>query len=1333
MPTYGKAPEYQEGQDWVEYCEILGLYFDANEIEEADKRRSVLLTLCGAKTYSLIRDLVRPNRPTEKSYEEIINVVKSHLQPQPSEVTERFKFNLRSQNEGETVNQFVASLRRLSEHCNFGNFLDDAIRDRMVCGLSSRQIQERLLTEKLLTVAKAIEIASGMETAERNAIRFHEPGTPKSEVLGLVKRNREQNYGRQDCPCFRCGKTNHTSNDCFFSESKCFRCGETGHIMPMCPKRRERRMKFKEKVGKRSNVYSVQSEEESDADNESNYGKMNMLKVDDSNKDDGIKMKLKLNGVDATMTLDTGACVSVISWKLYLKRFKDIPMREATIMLKAYNGQPLKIEGVIEVVVEYQNQRVKLPLYVLRVKGPALFGRNWLRHIKLNWHTISLLQNKEIDDKMKLKTLLESTSIFDEVLGKVTHVKAHLKMKPGAEPKFMKPRKVPYAMKEKIEKELKRLESQGILEKVEFSDWASPIVPVVKPNGDIRICGDFKVTINPQLDIPEHPLPIPNDLLAMLNGGKTFSKLDLSQAYTQVELDEESKDFVVINTHLGLFRYNRLPYGVSSAPAIFQSIMDKILQGLNVPCLLDDILIATESPSENVDLLTRVIQRLDKHGLKARKSKCFFLKESVEYLGHIIDEAGIRPSQTNVRSVLEAKPPENISELRCFMGLVNVHRKFIPNLSTISNPLNALLRKDSKWNWSKECGESFEKIKCILASDRVLVHYDPKKSLVLAVDASPFGLGAVISHVEGDLERPIAYASRTLSSAEKKYSQIEKEALAIMFGLQKFHQYLFGRKFILYTDHRPLTMILGSKTGIPAVAVSRLQRWAIKLACYNYDLIYKAGKQNQCADWLSRSSNIIDTQVDPVTAEAVAINSIQLESLPITATQIGHETSKDPLLARVLRFVMYGWSDNVPIELKPFFHRRHQLTTEQDCILWGIRVVIPSRYQSSILKLLHENHHGMVKMKMLARMHVWWPNLDENIEQIVRDCSNCQEAEVRRPETVNPWRWPSKPWQRLHVDFAGPFFGCYFLIMVDARTRWPEVHKMTSITASKTIAVFRKVFAIHGLCEVIVSDNGPPFTSTEFANFLKSNGIKHIRTPPYSPKSNGSAEKFVRTFKDFMRKEKNNPGDIEKKTSQFLFGYRTAPHTKTKITPARAMFGRELNTLLKLTHPDLENSMASKHPSATGRQQIRELSVGDPVMVRDYRENKRWRKGVIVRKLGPVTYTVQVGDLIWKRHIDQLKDLSGSTFCDAEEVWTYQPPSYPFPEKIVNTELTPMIAPAETAESAQYSEEKAEGGESSKPQEISRSPSSEPSNEPPNERRYPVRDRKRTRRLIEET
>ena len=249
--------------------------------------------------------------------------------------------------------------------------------------------------------------------------------------------------------------------------------------------------------------------------------------------------------------------------------------------------------------------------------------------------------------------------------------------------------------------------------------------------------------------------------------------------------------------------------------------MDKILSGLEVPCLLDDILIASKSESENIALLAKVIARLDKYGLKVQKSKCFFLKTSIEYLGHVIDENGVRSSRRNVESVLNARRPSDVSELRSFLGLVNVHRKFLPNLSEVLHPLTNLLSGKVAWNWTSECERSYQLVKSKLTDDNVLAHYDPEKEVILSVDASPFGLGAVICHIDDGHERPIAFASRVLNAAETNYSQIEREGLAIIFGLQKFHYYLYGRKFTLYTDHKPLTMIFGAKANIPVLAVSR--------------------------------------------------------------------------------------------------------------------------------------------------------------------------------------------------------------------------------------------------------------------------------------------------------------------------------------------------------------------------------------------------------------------------------------------------------------------------------------------------------------------------------
>ena len=305
--------------------------------------------------------------------------------------------------------------------------------------------------------------------------------------------------------------------------------------------------------------------------------------------------------------------------------------------------------------------------------------------------------------------------------------------------------------------------------------------------------------------------------MASLTGGKQFTKLDLRSAYQQMPLDAESAKLVTINTHQGLYEYTKLPFGVSSAPAIFQRSMDSILQGLpQVICYLDDILITGKSEGEHIKNLEEVLKRFKEHGITLKKDKCVFFQKSVEYLGRVVDAQGIRTSERKVQAVREAPAPENIQELRSVLGMINYYGKFIPNLSTLLHPLHNLLKANQPWKWSAECQQVFQKVKHCLTQAPVLVHHNPDLPLVLAADASAYGLGAVISHRWADgTEKPIAFASRTLNSSERNYPQVEKEALGLVFGIKKYHEYVYGRRFTLITDHQPLTAILGPKRGIP--------------------------------------------------------------------------------------------------------------------------------------------------------------------------------------------------------------------------------------------------------------------------------------------------------------------------------------------------------------------------------------------------------------------------------------------------------------------------------------------------------------------------------------
>ena len=578
------------------------------------------------------------------------------------------------------------------------------------------------------------------------------------------------------------------------------------------------------------------------------------------------KVSLEVNKIPITMELDTGASVSLVSEATWADKLNKPKLQPCSLSLQSYPNRSLKVLGQCHVEVCVHGKTAQLPLIVVEGSGTPLFGRNWLEKVQLDW--VEIIKINGITSQtgaspQGLQTILTKyKEVFQEELGQCKGVKAHLHVKAEANAKFFRPRPIPLSMKEKVGADLDRKEKQGILEKIEVFDWAAPIVPVPKPDGTVRVCGDYKVTINSYLDINQYPLPRSEEIFAALNGGVQFTKLDLSEAYLQIELDDDSKKFLVINTHKGLYRVNRLPYGVASAPAIFQQTMDHLLPKLpGIVCFIDDILITGRTEKEHLSNLEAVLETLHKHGLRLKLRKCEFFKDSVEYLGQVVSKEGIHPSRKKIEAIVKVQPPKDVSELRSFLGMVNHYGKFIQFLSDLSAPLNRLLRKDTPWRWSRECQRSFQEIKEALISTKVLAHYDSKLQIGLARDASAVGVGAVLFHRYDDgTERPVAYASKSLTPAEKNYSQIEREALSIIYGVKKFHhQYLYGRNFLLLTDHKPLLTIFGEKKGIPVMAASRLLRWAIILAAYSYTIEDIPTKEHGNADCLSRTIRFLNS------------------------------------------------------------------------------------------------------------------------------------------------------------------------------------------------------------------------------------------------------------------------------------------------------------------------------------------------------------------------------------------------------------------------------------------------------------------------------------------
>ena len=444
--------------------------------------------------------------------------------------------------------------------------------------------------------------------------------------------------------------------------------------------------------------------------------------------------------------------------------------------------------------VRQGDHKAVLPLIVVAGSGPSLLGRNWLAQFRLDWKTIHSLK------QMALNQLLEKhAAIFEPGLGTLKGVEATILVDPKAQPKFHKARSVPYAMRGLVDKELERLTQEGIIEPIPFSDWAAPIVPVLKSDKTaVRICGDFKVTINQTSKLESYPIPKIEDLFASLAGGQTFSKIDLSQAYQQIQLSEESKKVAVINTQRGLFRYNCLPFGVSSAPAIFQRTMESLLQGIpHTVVYLDDILVTGPTQEEYLTALEKVLSRLKKAGLRVQKSKCVFMSPEVTYLGHKINAQGLHPVAEKVEAAAPA--PTNVTELKSYLELLSYYANILPNLSTQLAPLYQLLKVTVRWKWTEVEQKAFVNSKKLLFSYPVLVPFDPKCEVILACDASLYGIGAVLSHAGWYRETSgvcildsVSYRAEVLSDRERGAGMcVRSKKVSCLLIWETFH---FGNR-----------------------------------------------------------------------------------------------------------------------------------------------------------------------------------------------------------------------------------------------------------------------------------------------------------------------------------------------------------------------------------------------------------------------------------------------------------------------------------------------------------------------------------------------------------
>ncbi|KAK3708825.1 hypothetical protein QZH41_019571, partial [Actinostola sp. cb2023] len=566
----------------------------------------------------------------------------------------------------------------------------------------------------------------------------------------------------------------------------------------------------------------------------------------------------------------------------------------------------------------------------------------------------------------------------------------HIDLKEDSKPYAVAtPRRVPLPLMEKVTEELAKMETQGVISRIDkATDWCAPMVVVPKSNGKVRICVDF-TKLNDCVRRERHVLPSVEHTLAQMGGGKVFTKLDANSGFYQIALSKDSTELTTFITPVGRFCFNRLPFGITSAPEHFQKRMSAILSGLEgTLCMIGDVLITGATQAEHDQRLTAALERIQNAGVTLNKEKCEFSKETVTFLGQVISATGVQPDPEKVKAIVQMKEPENTSDVKRFLGMANQLGKYSDKLSDLSKPLRELLSSKNDWHWGQAQVQSFSAIKKELSSpDAILAHYNAKLDTIVSADASSYGLGAVLLQKQPNNHwRPVAYHSRALTETEQRYAQIEKEALATTWACERFSDYLVGKSFHIQTDHKPLVPLLGSKDidGLPP----RIQRFRMRLMRFHYTIEHVPGKDLFTADALSRAPLPNMTPADLKLQDDVYlfVNHV-IESLPASEMrreEIRKHQEEDDICHEVVLFRRKGWPEKSQLKgpIKLYQPYAAELTVQNGLLLKGCQLVIPLSMRMEMLDRIHAGHQGITKCRARARQAVWWPGMSRQIEEL---------------------------------------------------------------------------------------------------------------------------------------------------------------------------------------------------------------------------------------------------------------------------------------------------------------------------------------------------------------
>ena len=844
-------------------------------------------------------------------------------------------------------------------------------------------------------------------------------------------------------------------------------------------------------------------------------------------------------------------------------------------------------------------------------------------------------------------------------------------------PMFLKPYHIPWSIEEKVERKISELLEHGII--VECSSaWNSPIVPIRKKNGDLRLCIDYR-KVNSVTTKKSFLTPDFQQIVDCLSEAKFFSTLDLCQGYYQIPLDENDRLKSAFTTKSGQFCFTRMPFGLSGAPATFQRAMAQVFRNINwEKCVIfmDDILVFGKTIEEHDSNLSCVLQALQQNELKVSPSKCDMLKKEVQFLGHIIDGNGIRTDPNKTKAMQNYPIPKNVKELQRFLGMCNYYRRFIKGFAELARPLHELTsKKHKKFEWKVEHEDAFIKLKNAMLSPPILSFPNKFGKFILHTDASGFAIGSVLCQIQHGEERVIAYGSRKLSETEQRYGVTRKEMLSVVFFVKQFKHYLWGVPFEIRCDHQALVPMLKTATE----GSQQFYRWKAELDQYDFEIKYVKGSVNVLADAMSR---ITETLHEPLMSIQDQDSKDEVND---TIIKLLKEDKKKMSMPNEIRALNQSgkiiWARRE--ELLVIANRLYLVTANGNK-----RLILPFHRRISVARDLHRQcgHLGIQKCLQLLKNRFYWPRMEETVNSVVNACELCAREKNKYTRDKAPLcsTVTGEPFERIAVDICGPFNitprGNRFILgITDQFSKFCSLIPLKDTSAQSVArALFECWISQFGAPVEIMSDNGAAFKSSLKSQLCLLMGIKETFSPPYFPQANGQAERLFRTTKCMMKLIiRDYKCHWDETLATINLAIRNSKNKATGFTPFEILFGRRARLPIdwqfydKTQSENLDVSMGdyvisltkilhdvqrhARHHLAMEIQKqadyynkknlYRKLKIGDLVLVRTTRQGYGLQKYKyngpfkINNKLGEWTYEILNQDTgeVFKRSYNQIK------------------------------------------------------------------------------------------------